>query len=155
VQFCQLGHVHNFWFMGLKLVPTSAAIRRKLPRRKDAQKSRIANGSALLPGVDGRSTWVRRCKEMIADHVSDLGGDVSTAEHALIRRAAVLVTELERLELRFALADQPETTDLDLYQKLTNTLRRLLQSLGLQRRSKDISALPTLSQYLASREAAE
>jgi hypothetical protein len=46
--------------------------RRRLTRRKSPQRSRVGNGSALLADVDGRSTWVRRCKELIADHVSDL-----------------------------------------------------------------------------------
>ena|SRR6516164_6525376 len=33
---------------------------------------RITNGSALLPDVDGRSPWVRRCKDIVAAHLSDL-----------------------------------------------------------------------------------
>ena len=53
--------------------------RHKVGRHKDAQRSRVGNGSALLPGVDGRSAWVRRCKELIADHVSDLGGVDNTS----------------------------------------------------------------------------
>jgi hypothetical protein len=111
----------------------------------------------LLPGIDQRNTWCRRARELIADHIADLGGEssITTAEHALIRRAAVLVTELERLELRFALAEQPKGADLDLYQKLTNTLHRTLQSVGLRRRAKVIDP-PSLQQYLAQRvEAAE
>jgi hypothetical protein len=39
-----------------------------------AGKSKITNGSAFLPGIDGRSPWVRRCKDVIADHLVDLGG---------------------------------------------------------------------------------
>ena len=27
----------------------------------------VTNGSALLPGVDGRSAWIRRCKDLIAE----------------------------------------------------------------------------------------
>jgi Pentapeptide repeats (8 copies) len=36
----------------------SSVDRAQLDRPKDRQKSRITNGSALLPGVDGRSPWV-------------------------------------------------------------------------------------------------
>jgi hypothetical protein len=133
-------------------VATSPAFRRKLTQPKDAQRSRIANGSALLPGVDGRSTWVRRCKELIVDHVSDLGGDdnVSTAERSLIRRAAVLTTELERLEVKFALASQASDSDLDLYVRASGNLKRLLEAVGLQRRAKVINA-PTLQDYMSGR----
>src|SRR6516165_8836396 len=81
------------------------------------QRSRVTNGSALLPGVDGRSAWVRRCKDIIEAHLSDLGGEdnTSAAERSLIRRAAVLTTELERLEARFASAGEASERDLDLY----------------------------------------
>jgi hypothetical protein len=105
------------------------------------QRSRIANGSALLPGIDNRSAWVRRCKEVIASHVSDLGGvdNCSAAEQSIIRRAAVLTTELEQLEVRFATAGQADAGDLEIYQRCANSLRRLLEAVGLQRRSRDIS----------------
>src|SRR5258708_36424231 len=77
------------------------------PRRGDKQygRSRVTNGGELLPGVDQRSRWVRRCRDVIAAHLSDLGGEdnTSAAERSIIRRAAVLTTELEQLEVRFAL----------------------------------------------------
>jgi hypothetical protein len=44
-------------------------------RSKNRQRSRVTNGTVLLPGVDGRSAWMRRCKDIIAAHVSDLGGE--------------------------------------------------------------------------------
>ena len=115
---------------------------------KDPQRSRITNGSALLPGVDGRSPWVRRAKDIIAAHLSDLGGEanVSAAERSIIRRCAVLTTELERLEVRFALANEASPEDLDLYQRTANSLRRLLEAVGLERRAKDIG--PTLGDLL-------
>ena len=114
-----------------------------------AQRSRITNGSALLPGVDGRSAWVRRARDLIREHLADLGGfdNVSAAERSIIRRASVLTVELERLEAKFALAGEASVQDLDAYQRGANTLKRLLQSVGLQRRARDVG--PTLDQYLA------
>ena len=44
----------------------------------------LPDDGALLPGVDGRSTWIRRCKEIITSHLSDLGGaDNTSAARAL------------------------------------------------------------------------
>jgi len=42
--------------------------------------------------LNQRSPWVRRCKDVIAAHLSDLGGadNTSAAERSIIRRAAVL-----------------------------------------------------------------
>jgi hypothetical protein len=127
----------------------SPSDRRKVAPAKDPQRSAIGNGSALLPGVDGRSAWVRRCKELIADHISDCGGEDSTsaAERSIIRRAAVLTVELERLELKFAQAGEASVDDLDLYQRTAGNLRRLLEAIGLQRRAKPV---PSLQEYLAS-----
>jgi hypothetical protein len=34
---------------------------------KDPQKSRVGNGSVLLPGVDGRSAWSRRAKDVLSE----------------------------------------------------------------------------------------
>jgi hypothetical protein len=102
-----------------------------------AQRSRLTN-RALLPGVDGRSPWVRRCKDVIERHLADLP-DASTAEKSIIRRVAVLTTELERLEQKFALAGEASPFDLDLYQRTAGGLRRLLEAVGLERRLRDVT----------------
>ncbi len=119
-------------------------------------RSAITNGSHVLAEVDHRSALMRRLRDLIALHTSDLGGAdlVSESEQRLIRRAAMLTLQLEMLDSKFAAADAlAGERDLDLYQKLSNTLRRLLTSLGLQRRAKTVT--PSLDEYLASRSAAE
>jgi hypothetical protein len=95
--------------------------------------------------VDGRSLWARRYRDVLTLHFSDLGGEdnITEAEKAIARRAACLVVELELMEVRFATGDEPDTEDttanmLDRYQRTANTLRRLLESLGLERRAKDV-----------------
>jgi hypothetical protein len=113
--------------------------RRKLP--PSYARSATTNG-AVLPGVDGRSTWSRRLRDLICLHVADLGGDdnVSEAERAIVRRAAVLIVELERLELSFAEAEgAPDIATLTAYQQAASSMRRLFQCVGLERRSKDVS----------------
>jgi hypothetical protein len=113
---------------------------------KSNGRSKISNGNCLLPGVDGRSTWVRRTRDLIEAHVADLGGlsERSQAEQSIVRRAAVLTTELERLEKSFALAGQATANDLDLYSRVAGNLRRLLESIGLQRRPRPVKGLPAL-----------
>jgi hypothetical protein len=117
---------------------------------KDALRSRITNGSTLLPGVDGRSAWVRRCKDVIAAHVSDLGGieNCSAAEYSIVRRASVLTVELERLEVKFATAGEANADELDQYARVAANMRRLFEAVGLKRRSRDVT--PSLDEYLAS-----
>jgi hypothetical protein len=92
---------------------------------------------------------------VIAAHLSDLGGvdNTSAAERSLIRRAAVLTTELERLEVKFASAGEASAEELDIYARIAANLRRLLESVGLQRRPRNIT--PSVSEYLSARNGAE
>jgi hypothetical protein len=115
---------------------------------KSKGRSRITNG-AVLPDVDGRSTWVRRLRDLIALHVADLGGEEATseAERSIVRRAATLTVELERLEAKFATAGQAEAGDLALYTTTSNTLKRLLEAVGLRRRTRDVT--PELHHYIS------
>jgi hypothetical protein len=120
-------------------------------------RSRISNGSALLPGVDGRSTWVRRLRDLIALHLSDLGGDdaVSEAERSIVRRVATLTVELERMESGFALAGEALPVQIDLYQRTANSLRRLLEAIGIERRQRDVSpSLADIADEIAAEEEA-
>lgn len=127
--------------------PTTAA-------QAPALRSRVTNGSAILPGVDGRSAWARRLRDLVGLHVSDLGGEdaISEAERSIVRRAATLTVELERMEAVFATAGEAKPGDLDLYQRTAGNLRRLLEAVGLERRQRNVT--PTLAQY-AARKAAE
>jgi hypothetical protein len=103
----------------------------------------------LLPGIDGRSSWVRRCRDLITAHTTDLGGvdNCSAAERSIIRRASVLTVELERMERQFALDEQASPADLETYQRCANSLRRLLEAVGLQRRARNVNDL-SLSEIL-------
>jgi hypothetical protein len=138
---CCVGLYKNATKTGMEAMPNSSADRRRVARHKDPQKSRVANGSALLPGLDGRSLWARRAKEVLAAHISDLGGasNVSETEHALLRRAVTLIVELERREVGFAQAGAVDDEALAIYQTTVNTLRRTLEALGLQRRPRDVT----------------
>jgi hypothetical protein len=118
---------------------------------KSKGRSRMTNGSQVVARVDGRSTWARRMRDLIALHLADLAGEdaVSEAEKSIIRRAAALTVELERMESVFAVAGEALPEQLDLYQRTANSLRRLLEAVGLERRAKTI--VPSLSEYLEAR----
>ena len=139
------------------LEKNSSAATAGLEDPKSKGRSRISNGSAILPGVDGRSTWVRRLRDLIALHLSDLGGAdaVSEAERSIIRRVATLTVELERMEAAFAVAGEAEPQQIDLYQRTANSLRRLLESVGLERRQREIEpSIHDIADEIAAEEEA-
>jgi hypothetical protein len=93
---------------------------------------------------------MRRLRDLIELHTNDLGGEqgISEAERVLVRRSAMLTLQLELMEQRFALNDgEASPHQLETYQRVSNSLRRLLESLGLKRRARDVTP-PTLEQYL-------
>ncbi|WP_181166175.1 MULTISPECIES: hypothetical protein [unclassified Mesorhizobium] len=97
----------------------------------------MSNGKSTV-AADGRLTWVRRLKDLIEAHEHDLGGTdtLSQAQRSLVRRAATLSVELERMEATFATAGQISAEDLDGYQRASNTLRRHLEVLGLKEQQR-------------------
>jgi hypothetical protein len=119
---------------------------RKVAGESLTNRSRITNGSALLPDVDGRSTWARRLRDVIQLHADDRGGDdaLSEAERSILRRAATLTVELEFQESKLAQlreeGREPSADSLELYARCASHLRRLLEAVGIQRRPRDVDS---------------
>jgi hypothetical protein len=103
-------------------------------------RSSISNGRKLLI-ANGATAWGRRFSDLVADHAQDLGGvdGLTEAQIGLIRRAAAIECELERRE---ALMASGAAVDLDEFSRSSGHLRRLWETLGLRRVSKDVT--PTL-----------
>jgi hypothetical protein len=116
-------------------------------RRSSKQRSAVTNGQRkFVADGDGRSVWTRRWWDLVQSHLSDLGGEemASAAQIALCKRAATLEIELERQE---AILSSGGTIDLDAFNRASGGLRRILETLGVERRAKPVEAL-TLRQYL-------
>jgi len=125
------------------------------PRFYDVARTKVTSGRQLLPGIDNRCYWVRRVRDIIDRHTTDLGGDdaLSEAERSIIRRCGVLVCEAERLERRFAQVPENGSVplaELHTYSMLANTLRRLLDMAGLEKRTHDIT--PTIDAYIVAHQ---
>ncbi len=116
-------------------------------------RSKVTNGRGLFAQDGyGRGPWARRARDLIALHLSDLGGldNTSEAERSIVRRIAVLKVELERLEASFS-ENAPTERTLDTYSRVSGQLRRLLETVALERRQNDKTL--TLAEYLRSKEA--
>jgi hypothetical protein len=112
--------------------------RRDTEPRQPRQRSAVTNGRRLFVDGDGNSAWSRRYRDLVAGHVSDLGGDLlSEAQTSLIRRAAAIELELEKMEGRLSRGDA--SVDLDLFTRSAGHLRRIFETLGLQRRARDVT----------------
>ena len=116
-----------------------ASSRLKRPR------SAVTSGRVLLVGGDSNSAWARRYADLLVGHVADAGGRdmVSEAKLSLIRRAAAMECEIERLEAKLS---RDENVDLDVFGRAASHLRRLFEVIGIERRPRDVTEHPN---YLA------
>ena len=115
-------------------------------------RSQVTNGKKFLPGIDQRNEWVRRARDVMALHVADMGGEeaVSQAELSILKRIATLTVELEQMEVRFA-TEGSSYKAIDLYNRGSANLGRLVRLVGMKRRTKDVT--PDLSDYIDGGEA--
>ena len=82
--------------------------------------------------------------------MSDLGGaeNTSEAERAIISLAATLKVELEQMDCKFAQAGGASERQLDLYGRQAGNVRRLLESVGLERRPRSVNGGDRLGELL-------
>ena len=118
--------------------------------RPSVTRSRVTNGRRRFIHGDGRSVWARRWKDLTELHIADLGGveKLSEAQISLCRRVSTIECELERME---GLLSKEEPIDFDMYNRLSGNLKRLYESIGIDRKAKDIT--PTLKDYLSRKPA--
>lgn len=119
---------------------------RRAPSRNKRPRSAVTSGRELFVGGDPNSAWARRFDDLIAGQISDLGGVdlLSEAQLSLIRRCAAIECELERLDARLS---RNEAVDVDAYARWSGQLRRLFETLGLERRTRDVT--PSLHDIIA------
>ena len=106
----------------------------------------VARGSVLfLDHSDKRGIIPRRFKDIVGLVTSDLGGpdQLSEVQRQLIRRIASLSVWSESQEARMA---DGEEIDIDAFQRAAGSLRRLCESIGLQRHAREIG--PSLGEVL-------
>jgi hypothetical protein len=115
-------------------------------------RSRVTNGSSLFVDGDGRGVWARRWRDLRALYADDLGGAASLSEFqlGLLGTAATMRCELERLEGRLSVG---EAIDTDMYGRIAGHYRRICETLGIERRQRDVT--PSVAEYIEHTAAAD
>jgi hypothetical protein len=99
-----------------------------------------------LPEAEATARRLRRFRRVRAQLIADRGNDPTQAQEILADNAAALAI---RLEAEVAKMMQGRMVDVGELNTSMNTLRRLLETLGIERQPRDIT---TLSEYLAKRQ---
>ncbi len=114
-------------------------------KAKGSGKTRLLT----LDALDGRTAAAKRARDLIAALEADLGGadHLSVGQQQLVQRVAVLGALAEDYEARWIAGEQVEVGE---YLSAINVQRRVLATLGLERRARDVT--PRLADILAGRE---
>ena len=99
-----------------------------------------------LADIDRRTRAYQSADRLLCGLLSDLGGEAnaSVGQRELAQRAAVLGAMIEDTEARWLRGESITLAD---YLAAVNAHRRVLATIGLERRARD--ATPTLDHYLA------
>jgi hypothetical protein len=110
-----------------------------MPVKPKRKSSAVSSGRRMFVRGDSSSAWSRRYRDIVAAHVSDLGGlpALSEAQVSLVKRASTLELECEQMEGKLSMGQE---IDLDLFQRTANSMRRILESLGLERVARDVTS---------------
>jgi hypothetical protein len=122
--------------------------RTRLAPRQPVARSRVTNGTDVLPGIDQRTAIARRYRDICSAIASDQGGAerLSEARHQLIRRFAAAAVLAEQVEARLAAG---ENIDIGDHALLSSTMTRIAQRIGIDRRAHAI--VPDLQDYIEGR----
>src|SRR6476469_2533986 len=102
-------------------------------QRKGRQLIRLKT----LDALDSRTLAAKRAQALVASLESDLGGpdNVTVAERQIVQHAGVLGAVIEHQEALWLAGDEVDETAL---LAAVNCQRRLLETVGLRRRARDI-----------------
>jgi hypothetical protein len=131
-------------------IPADTTAERQTSGQLARRKTRTRQGKArllTLDSLDGRTAAAQAARQLIDTLTSDLGGDdqISEGQRQLVQRAAVCGAMIADYEARW-IAGQP--IPLNEYLAAVNVQRRVLATLGLERRARDVT-LPSPLEYAA------
>src|SRR5207248_2665882 len=89
-----------------------------------------------LDELDGRTASAVKARDLVRGIEGDLGADLSHATRQLAQRAGILAAILEDYECKWISGQQIEMTE---YGSLCNVQRRILATLGLNRKLRDVT----------------
>lgn len=90
-----------------------------------------------IDSLDGRTASARRARDLVAGLEEDAGGSehISVATKQLVQRAAILGALIEDFEARWLGGQQIDVAELLM---AVNCQRRVLATLGLERKARDV-----------------
>jgi hypothetical protein len=106
-------------------------------------------------GTDGRSPWARRHSQIVKAFTADFGGDVTTAERALISTAATLQVQFEELEAKLLRGEERDRKDDEVLVRMAGTCNRILSMIQAKKGKRQQSGPSAIELYEAEKRKAQ
>jgi hypothetical protein len=122
-----------------------------LTKHSTTNRSRVTNGSAMLSGIDGRSSSARRFRDLIEALTLEAPAPVTEAMRLQIRAAASMQTHAEDLTARMIRGEPVSSEEMT---RATNGAIRALASLSRRAPARKRPSAAGLTSYLSGRRMA-
>jgi hypothetical protein len=119
------------------------------PNRPVKRRPRLTDAGIPLPRIDQRTVSAMRYRSLLDSYGTELGGQLTEAEKALVQQIASMQLRIEQLQAAIV---EGQDVDADQIIRLSSEHRRLLTSLR-GKVAKNKPAGPTLADYLRSKAA--
>jgi hypothetical protein len=103
-------------------------------------------GGVPLPRSDGRTVASRRFRDLVEAYCSELGGNLSEPDKALVQQAAAVQIQCEELQRELV---EGRDIDPDMLIRLSSEHRRLLAGLGAKAIKNKPAAGPSIDDLFA------
>lgn len=117
-------------------------------RRRKQGRSSVTNGKRVLIGVRGSSKYSRRYADLIELFTAEIGGSLSASEGALVKQAAALQVQSEKLQARIVNGDDVPSDDVI---RVSSECRRILDALNAKTGTRGPKPGASLDDHIARR----
>jgi hypothetical protein len=118
-----------------------------IARNSTTNRSAVTNGSKLLVGIDMRSPTARRYRDLVQAFKTDVGGDLSQADMAMIKTAASLSLSAELMQADIV---NGKLVDGDNLIRLSSEVRRILDAIAEKAGKRKPAAVPSIYDHVAA-----
>lgn len=124
------------------------AVRKQTVPTLSRTRSAVTNNPWTLPGVDMRSASGRLFRDLCHKLATEIGGELSLAEQFQVRAAATCLVRAAEMQDDVV---NGKPVSVDEVVRLSSESRRILAPIMAKAAARKPAAVPSLSDYLASR----
>jgi hypothetical protein len=118
----------------------------RVARHVKQGRSAVTNGKRTLIGVKGSSKFGRRYRDLVEAYSTEVGGELSQTEMAMIKQAAALAIQSEMMQAAIINGEPVNSDDLI---RISSEVRRIVDALRERAGKRKPAAVPSIDDLFA------